>query len=151
MPRSLDELIAQGDQLAEEFIDADRSQFVELSPESKIRLAAMRRSGAERELRDAVLAGRSARLSWEIIGQMLGTTGEAARKRYGKLDGQGPLVAAPGPATAPLGRKEVGAREVVVSADTRAEAEAIAREVVRTMRSVHRPRVAGERPIPIDH
>jgi len=144
MPRSLDELIAHGDQLAEEFVDVDRSLFVEPTPESKIRLAAMRRSGAERQLRDAVLAGRRAKLSWEIIGQMLGTTGEAARKRYGKLDEGQPLEDA---TAAPLRRKIAGG---VAVAETRAESEAIAREVIRTMRSLHRPRVAGERPVPAD-
>ena len=41
------------------------------------------RSEAEQSIRDAVAAVRSDGQSWAAIGTMLGTSGEAARQRYG--------------------------------------------------------------------
>jgi hypothetical protein len=47
-----------------------------------VRLAAWKRSLAERELTDAVRNARAAHQSWRTIGDAIGTTGEAARQRY---------------------------------------------------------------------
>jgi hypothetical protein len=86
MPRSLDDLIASADELGrrlEEYEpqpgDRDRA-----SPMTTLKLAALRRAAAERDLADAVRAARADGASWNSIGQAVGTTGEAARQRYGR-------------------------------------------------------------------
>jgi hypothetical protein len=43
----------------------------------------MARSEAERSISQAVTEARSHGYSWRTIGALLGTTGEAARQRYG--------------------------------------------------------------------
>ncbi len=44
---------------------------------------AVRRREVEADLRHAVVAARIARQSWAAIGRALGTSGQAARMRYG--------------------------------------------------------------------
>lgn len=85
MPRSLDQLIARADELADEFEayrPADGDQGKE-SPLMAVRRAVYRQSLAERELMAAVQAARENGASWAKIGHELGTSGEAARQRYG--------------------------------------------------------------------
>lgn len=85
MPRSLQEILAHADQLADAFAGYDPEPGDEggASPLVALRLAAVRRAEAERALLDAVTAAREHRTSWSAIGQALGTSGEAARQRYG--------------------------------------------------------------------
>jgi len=47
-----------------------------------LRRAAHARTQSERQVADAVAAARSAGVSWARIGQLLGTTAEAARERH---------------------------------------------------------------------
>ena len=54
-----------------------------MSQVTALRLAAFKRASAERELGEAVAAARVADLSWRQIGEIVGTSGEAARQRYG--------------------------------------------------------------------
>jgi hypothetical protein len=85
MPRSLDELIAKADEIADAFENyepADGDQDKPLPPLMAVRLAAYRRAYAEKELADAVSAARETAVSWRELGEALGTTGEAARQRY---------------------------------------------------------------------
>ncbi len=88
MPRSIDDLVAQADELADEFEnyepnDADRGEPALMA----LRRAAYRRAVIERELVDMVRDARRARASWAKIGKELGTSGEAARQRYAdKID-----------------------------------------------------------------
>lgn len=83
MPRSMEDLLAQADVLADTFegyepTDEDRGE-----PEAiALRRAAYRRALAERDLVQAVTSARSAGLTWASIGEQLGTSGEAARQRY---------------------------------------------------------------------
>ncbi|MCG2622523.1 hypothetical protein LVY72_11425 [Arthrobacter sp. I2-34] len=49
-----------------------------------LRDAVIERSEAERHLSRAVAQARAAGLPWSTIGTFLGTSGEAARQRYGK-------------------------------------------------------------------
>jgi hypothetical protein len=48
-----------------------------------LRDAALSRSNAERSIRSAVDDAREHGYSWAFIGSLLGTSGEAARQRYG--------------------------------------------------------------------
>jgi hypothetical protein len=49
-----------------------------------VRLAFQARANAERGLADAVTVARADGHSWAAIGAMVGTSGEAARQRYGQ-------------------------------------------------------------------
>jgi hypothetical protein len=85
MPRSLDEILDQADAFADRFeayepTEADRAT---ISPTMAVRLAAMKRAEAERELAAAIAYARESRTSWRTIGELVGTSGEAARQRYG--------------------------------------------------------------------
>lgn len=84
MPHSLDELIARADEFAEKFEDyephpEDESRITPLT----VRMAAYKRAAAERELAETIRGARDAGISWREIGDAVGTSGEAARQRYG--------------------------------------------------------------------
>lgn len=88
MPRSLDELIARADELADKFEDYEpRDDDRGEPPLMAVRRIAYQRSLLERELTDAIRQARRSGASWAKIGTELGTSGEAARQRYGdKVD-----------------------------------------------------------------
>ena len=85
-PRSIDDIKARADEFADAFENyepqpGDRDAPV--PPVMAVKLAAWRRDAAERELADAVRVAREQRLSWREVGEAIGTSGEAARQRYG--------------------------------------------------------------------
>jgi hypothetical protein len=87
MPRSLDAILARSDELADQFeaYEPGPGDRGTVSPLTAIRLAAFRRAEAERALADAIAtARRQDHTSWKVIGELVGTSGEAARQRYGK-------------------------------------------------------------------
>lgn len=88
MPRSLNDLIAQAEDLADEFENYEPHESDHGEPTlMAVRRAAYRRALIEQELVEKVRAARDAGASWSKIGQELGTSGEAARQRYaGKVD-----------------------------------------------------------------
>jgi hypothetical protein len=85
MPRTAQEIMSQADQLAKHFEDHDpgSTRVRDAASLRKIRKAFVRKAGAEEELLAAVLSARDDGQSWGAIGAMLGTSGEAARQRYG--------------------------------------------------------------------
>lgn len=50
-----------------------------------LRQAALSRSAVEKDIVEAVKQARADGYSWSLIGSLLGTTGEAARQRYGAI------------------------------------------------------------------
>lgn len=85
MRRSLTDLIAHADQLADVFENHEPTPGdfdAPLPPLMAVKLAAFRRTAAEKELAQAIHAAREAHLSWRELGQAIGTSGEAARQRY---------------------------------------------------------------------
>lgn len=84
MPRTVEEILAHADELAERFENYDPKPGDELDPNAValLRAAVAERSEAERHLLEAVRAARAAGLSWSAIGTFVGTSGEAARQRY---------------------------------------------------------------------
>ena len=83
MPRSIDDLITQAAELADEFEryeprEADRREPTLLA----LRRAAYRRALIEQDIVELVQRAREAGSSWTKIGTELGTSGEAARQRY---------------------------------------------------------------------
>ncbi len=87
MPRSVDEILAHADELAQRFEDyePDPAHERDAGAIAALRQAAMERSIAEAHVRDAVLRAREHKVPWATIGTFLGTSGEAARQRYGRL------------------------------------------------------------------
>ena len=86
MPRSIKEILDQADEYADAFEAADPLDPVDIStPEMELRRAAYHRAQAERELVDAVRHAKHKSMTWGEIGTALGTSGEAARQRYGKI------------------------------------------------------------------
>lgn len=84
-PRSIEDIKARADELADAFENYDPKPSDEdapVPPATAVKLAAWRRDTAERELADAVRAAREMRLSWREVGEAIGTSGEAARQRY---------------------------------------------------------------------
>ena len=86
MPRTVDEILAHGDELAERFeqYEPNDTDEVDVAAVSALRIAVQERSAAERHILEAVRMAREAGLSWAAIGRMVGTSGEAARQRYAK-------------------------------------------------------------------
>lgn len=83
MPRSMEELIAQAAELADDFEQYEPDEDDRLhSPLLELRRAAWRRAQIEGEVLEAVRSARAAGASWARIGEQLGTSGEAARQRY---------------------------------------------------------------------
>ncbi len=89
MPRTVQEILAHADELAATFEAYEPAADDERDPAAYVALreAVVSRADAERDVVAAVGTARSQGYSWAAIGGLLGTTGEAARQRYGrKLD-----------------------------------------------------------------
>lgn len=86
MPRTIRQIINQADELA--------ARFENHEPDAKgprnaiglqeVRKAFLARADAERRIATSVARARIEGHSWSSIGAMLGTSGEAARQRFGK-------------------------------------------------------------------
>lgn len=89
MPRSIKEILDNADELSKRFEDYEPDPADERDPAvfEALRVAALSRTAAERDTFLAVQAARSAGYSWSLIGSLLGTSGEAARQRYGNAIG----------------------------------------------------------------
>jgi hypothetical protein len=85
MPRSTKEIIEQADALAQRFEGhiPQASSLRSADSLRQVREAFLGRARAESDLLAAVEAARCDGQSWSAIGAMLGTSGEAARQRYG--------------------------------------------------------------------
>ncbi len=82
MPRSLQEILEHADELERRFADHDPDDVRDAAPLHALRDAVTERAATERRIAQAVTAARETGASWAAIGGMLGTSGEAARKRY---------------------------------------------------------------------
>jgi len=83
MPRTTEEILARADELARQFEDHEPDDVKDARALRDIAAAFARVATSERELADAVSVARAEGHSWAAIGAMLGTSGEAARQRYG--------------------------------------------------------------------
>jgi len=86
MPRTAKEILDQAHELAARFEahDPDLADIKDAVSLRAVRLAFQNRADAERRLADAVSVARAEGQSWAAIGAMVGTSGEAARQRYGQ-------------------------------------------------------------------
>ena len=87
MPRSTKDIIDQADALAQRFEDHSPhgSNLMPADSLGRVRRAFLGRARAESDLLVAVEGARADGQSWSAIGAMLGTSGEAARQRYGAV------------------------------------------------------------------
>lgn len=87
MPRTMQAIVDHDDELADYFEQLDPDDLtdvpVDVEMERRLAQAARGRARTEREIADAVEAARQYGLSWRRIGEMLGTSAQAAQKRYG--------------------------------------------------------------------
>ncbi len=89
MPRTVQDILDHADELARRFENYEPASGDERDPKifAALRDAAVSRSDAERSVTTAVADARAHGYSWEFIGSLLGTSGEAARQRYGRRQG----------------------------------------------------------------
>ena len=85
MPRLTEQILAHADELARRFAEhePDSDRVKDACALRDIAAAIERRAGAEREIAAAVAVARAEGHTWVAIRAMLGTSGEAARQRYG--------------------------------------------------------------------
>ena len=85
MARSIQDIRDHADELARPFETYEPAAEDERDATllAALRDAALSRSDAERSIRSAVDDARAHGYSWAVIGSLLGTSGEAARQRYG--------------------------------------------------------------------
>lgn len=85
MPRTVQDILDHSDDLAKRFEDYAPAPGDERDAEAftALRRAVESRAQAERSIVDAVGRARASGFSWRTIGSLLGTSGEAARQRYG--------------------------------------------------------------------
>ncbi len=86
MPRSIQEILDQADELAERLEDYEPDPGDERPVEEYLlERAALTRARSERQIVDAVSAARAKGVSWQRIGELLGTSAQAAQQRYGAV------------------------------------------------------------------
>ena len=86
MPRSIQEILDHADELAKRFEDYEPGEGDQVPVEEYLlRRAALARARSEREVVDAVIAARSSGIAWNKIGEILGTSAQAAQQRYGTV------------------------------------------------------------------
>lgn len=79
-PRTLEEILASLEEITGQLA---QSAPVTDDPLTAVAAAFATRARAEKLLADRIAEARAAGCSWAAIGAMLGTSGEAARQRYG--------------------------------------------------------------------
>ena len=84
MPRSIQEILDHADELAHRFESLDPDEAQEISVEEYLlQRAVVSRARSEQQLLDAVAQARAKGLSWQKIGELIGTSAQAAQQRYG--------------------------------------------------------------------
>jgi hypothetical protein len=86
MPRSIQDILDHADELAQRFENVDADTAVDVPVEEYLlQRAVVGRAHAEQHLLEAVAKARSAGLSWQKIGVLLGTSAQAAQQKYGAV------------------------------------------------------------------
>lgn len=86
MPRSIQDILDHADELAHRFEHLDPDEATETPVEEYLlQRAVVARARTEQQVLDAVAKARSAGISWQKIGALLGTSAQAAQQRYGAV------------------------------------------------------------------
>ena len=85
MPRTVQDILDHADELAKRFEEYEPLASDERNRQvfTELREAVLSRAAAERTIKDAVEHAREHGYTWASIGSLIGTSGEAARQRYG--------------------------------------------------------------------
>jgi hypothetical protein len=84
MPLSIQDILDHANDLAQRFEEFDSAEAEEISVEEYLlQRAVVARAKCEQQVLEAVAKARSAELSWNKIGELLGTSAQAAHQRYG--------------------------------------------------------------------
>ncbi len=90
MPRSIQEILDHADGFARRLEDYDPDPSDEVPVEEYLlRRAVLQRARGERQLLEAVTTARAAGVTWARIGELLGTSAQAAQQKYRTLVEQG--------------------------------------------------------------
>lgn len=82
----MQEIIEHADDLARQFEDFNLDDASEMPVEEYVlQRAVVARARSEQNLIDAVARARSAGLTWQKVGELMGTSAQAAQQRYGPL------------------------------------------------------------------
>jgi hypothetical protein len=92
MPRTVAEIVADAEKLAKQFEEQEpgAGDLMDATPLRELRRAFEVAASAQQAVADAVSVARAQGHSWRTIGMMIGTSGEAARQRYGGEPSQSP-------------------------------------------------------------
>ena len=86
MPRSIQEILDHADELARRLQDYEPKPGDERPLEEYLlERAAIARARGEQQVLEAVTTARSKGMSWQRIGDILGTSAQAAQQRYGSV------------------------------------------------------------------
>jgi len=86
MPRSIQDILDHADELAARFENYEPEPTDERPVEEYLlERAALARARSERQIVDAIIAARAKNVSWQRIGELLGTSAQAAQQRYGSI------------------------------------------------------------------
>lgn len=86
MPKSIQEIIDHADELAQRFENLDPDAAEEIPVEEHLlQRAIVSRARSEHQILDAVAKARARGLSWHKIGELIGTSAQAAQQRYGAI------------------------------------------------------------------
>lgn len=86
MPRSIQDILDHADELAARFENYEPDPADERPVEEYLlERAALARARSERQIVDAITAARTKGVSWTRIGELLGTSAQAAQQRYGHV------------------------------------------------------------------
>jgi hypothetical protein len=86
MPRSIQDILDHADELARRFEQLDPNEAVEVPVEEYLlQRAVVARARTEQQLVEAVAKARSAGITWQKVGALLGTSAQAAQQRYGHV------------------------------------------------------------------
>jgi hypothetical protein len=86
MPRSIQDILDHADELAKRFEDFDPTEAHDVPVEEYLlQRAVVARARSEQQLIETVAKARSAGMSWQRIGTLLGTSAQAAQQRYGAV------------------------------------------------------------------
>ncbi|MEY2627985.1 MAG: hypothetical protein RJB08_1744 [Actinomycetota bacterium] len=86
MPRSIQDIIDHADELAQQFENFDPDTASEIPVEEfLLQRAVVARARSEQQLIESVSRARNAGMTWHRVGELMGTSAQAAQQRYGPL------------------------------------------------------------------
>jgi hypothetical protein len=86
MPRSIQDILDHADELAARFENYEPDPADERPVEEYLlERAALARARSERQIVEAITAARAKNVSWTRIGELLGTSAQAAQQRYSNV------------------------------------------------------------------